>query len=364
MNNYSIVARGAGASQRQQFIQTLAKRFQGNQDNAHNAIIKYLLDTDYSSAKLAQRGVPARHIAAYEVLRGPEVNTIKPLYWVRDAAQLAQVRHSNFFIRDYMQLQTRGGTNSNPMVFRDQHIIDGVLYSRFVQDFNRLVQEVNLQDTVLMTGHLVREFAGVAHRDAIQLIPYPAEVQYRISQFAEDIMQHVTLQNNRIFSRANLQGIFASDGAFRYLKVLDNHVTVAGAHTITLHGVLSAQISGNRNEQGALLPADKIKLRPLRIGGGAGVFILGFNNAGRLSTHPDYYAYEPVTGQAVQDLRRVPYLGGSNWTHVDMVALRQRFPIVFRQVKAIYRNPDIADKEVKIRQVWETMMSQVGRKAL
>ena len=118
------------------------------------------------------------------------------------------------------------------------------------------------------------------------------------------------------------------DGAFKYLYILDNHLEIGGEHTITIGGMLSGGIVGNTDLNGNPLPASKIKLYPLRLGGGANIYILGFHNKSDLASNsPYYYAYEPIEGvKPESDLRHfvspaIRKAGAQFYTAVDMQEL-------------------------------------------
>ena len=114
-----------------------------------------------------------------------------------------------------------------------------------------------------------------AHRDAIQLIP-PAlhkeinGVSRRIGdQLAGTVLNNVCIEGCTIEAPYGpLQGIFASDGMHRNLKILNNDIKTRGSHTISIAGLLTGGvISGNtlRQVKGGEIP--KIRLYPARVGG-------------------------------------------------------------------------------------------------
>jgi hypothetical protein len=114
-----------------------------------------------------------------------------------------------------------------------------------------------------------------AHRDAIQLIP-PAlhkdinGISRRIGdQLAGTILDDVCIRNCKIEApNGPLQGIFASDGMHRNLRIINNDIKTLGSHTISIAGLLTGGvISGNklRKVEGGEVP--KIRLYPARIGG-------------------------------------------------------------------------------------------------
>ena len=141
-----------------------------------------------------------------------------------------------------------------------------------------------------------------AHRDAIQLIP-PALGKHEggryirlADQMAGTIMRNVSVQSCQVSApNGPLQGIFASDGMQRQLRILDNDISTQGAHSISIAGLLDGgEISGNvlRQVKGGELP--QISLYPARIGGNMAddgvVCILSFTE----EEGQERLAYEPV----------------------------------------------------------------------
>ncbi len=163
---------------------------------------------------------------------------------------------------------------------------------------NRFIDSCAAKDPVI---------AEAAHRDAIQLIPF-AHTMPR-EQFAAGTLFGVAVLGNYIESTGKLQGIFGSDGLFRYLKIIGNVIQTQGQHYVSLSGLLSGWIEGNIKPDGTHCP---IRLEPLRIGGNLGegcVRILSFAGSD--------YAYLPVEDMmdhktlasgAVLDLRTKPLL--------------------------------------------------------
>lgn len=152
-----------------------------------------------------------------------------------------------------------------------------------------------------------------AHRDAIQLIP-PAlgrregDQYVRLAdQMAGTIMENVTVQNCQIHApNGPLQGIFASDGMQRQLRIRDNRIATKGAHSISLAGVLDGcEISGNVLQEVAGGELPKINLYPARIGGNIAedgvVCILGFAH------EPKQQAldYAPITVERPNQVKRL-----------------------------------------------------------
>jgi hypothetical protein len=349
------------------FIAEMAQTFSRSrsQDSVHNPVLNYLLQTTYSAEYIAADDPKA---AAYTAVRGSMGKTSHPLYWIRSRSQLAKARNSHFFVRDFMQLQGVGGESSHlPLVIGDPHskgsqrqglvINDGVVKSQFADDFNKIIARINQIDIVKKLPHDVASYKGIAHRDAIQLIPISKDV----SQLAGMTMRHVLINGNQVYSDAALQGVFASDGTFQDLTISNNSLQVGGTHTISINGMLSGKIDNNTDLKNRLLPKDKITLYPLRIGGGANIYIMSFKNPqGSKSGDPDYYAYEKIQGsQKISDLRHIKpkKYGASYWKNVDLPALQARFATTFEKVK---RRNKLKATRPEIQSIWNTMMMQVG----
>ena len=333
------------------FVAKTAKTFaaNNNQDQAHNAIIRYLLSTTFANA----------YQKAYDVIRDvdgqPRVND--PLYRVRSRADLQKVSDSDFFIRDFMQVQTLGGSQTSPYIIGDKYsqglqrnglsIIDGAAESEFSDSFDQIVDKINNTDFVKQSYHKLFHFKRLAHRDAIQLIPYAGGN----SQFSGAAMRNIIINGNVIESSASLQGIFASDGVFQNLQITNNSIDVAGAHTISISGMLSGKIDGNTDLQGRLLPAEKIRLYPLRIGGGANIYVMSFyNEIGVQKGDADYYAYETIKGhQPIDDRRtRKERRNASYWKHVNLPALQALFNQTMDKVRQLNKQQQ---QEMRLMQV-------------
>ena len=349
------------------FIAEMAQTFarSKSQDSVHNPVLNYLLQTTYGAENIAADDPNA---AAYTAVRGSSAKTSHPLYWIRGRTQLAKVRNSRFFIRDFMQLQGLGGEDKHlPLIIGDPHskgkqrqglvISDGVLQSNFADDFNKIIAQINQMECVKKLPYDVAAYKGIAHRDAIQLIPISKD----ISQLAGMTMKHVLINGNKIYSDAALQGIFASDGTFQDLTISNNSLQVGGTHTISINGLLSGTIDNNTDLKNQLLTKDKITLYPLRIGGGANIYVMSFKNPqGLQAGDANYYAYEKIQGsQAITDLRHVKpqKYGASYWKNVDLPALQTRFQATFECVKQSQRNK-ASRQEIQV--LWTKMMMQVG----
>lgn len=341
-----------------------------NQDRIQNEILNQLLNSFYS-AQSVEKKVP-EHSKAFNAVRDNKLN--HPLYRIKQTTDLdhIDINMTDFFVRDFMQVHSHGGTNKQtPMVIGEHsnnpnernglNISDDILMSSFAQHFDWMTEEVN--KTLAQKNFLqeARYLSDMAHRDAIQLIPFSQSV----SHFAGATMQHVQVMGNRISSTGQLQGIFASDGAFKHLHICNNSLDIRGRYTISINGMLSGKIEGNTDMNQRLLPKEDITLLPLRIGGGANIYILSFSNAHHLRPHDaDYYAYEKITGsQTIMDLRQQPSLktNASNWENVDMIALQTRYNATHQQIKRLRKQ---GANQIQIKRKWQQMMQQVGDEVL
>lgn len=318
------------------FITTTADAFNasgGSQDYAHNAILKALLDGEYSSSSIPANDAKA---AAYDIVRQ---NNGSPLHWIRNQAQSQALNNSlphpgsadqrrfptlntrglhageTFFIRDFMQVYSSGNITIGNLM-----IVDDTVYSEFAQDFNRLVNSINEYQKQQGRPYRVFPFLRMAHRDAVQLIP---GISDGINQFGGAVMNNVSVTGNLIYSDGALQGVFATDGAFRNLHIRSNSLQIGGEHTISINGMLSGSILGNTDINNRPLADSKIALYPLRLGGGANIYVLGFSNKASIrSTDARYYQYEAILGvPATRDFRQQVIPNGTCYRNVDMVEL-------------------------------------------
>ena len=320
-----------------------------NQDLAHNAILTFLL----KSVSTLQEG----HEPAYEAMKR---GLNHPLHHVRKSSGLSKVKNSDFFIRDFLMLHTQGGESAgDPIMLKNISIFDGAVDSDFSYEFNLLVDQINERNEEAGLRHDVKYFDQLAHRDGLQLIPKSASV----NQFMGATMSHVTLRSNTIESQGALQGIFASDGSFRNLHIINNRISTAGAHTIAIAGMLSGKISGNYITAADAGPSPKATLYPLRIGGGANIKVLSFSNKQGLSEDDEgYYEYEEIEGdQVLNDLRsvkpRVSRGTATYWHDVDLPKLQSLYPATYARVRRL------GDWPHEIPRAWNSLMQQVGTKA-
>ena len=256
------------------------------EDHAHNEIILHLLD------KTDERGIPL--FSFPEITKNTIGAALKPLNCQQDLNDFIYSYTEEgsgdeegkrvllkYFIRDIMQVKS-------PLTICDLVLNDAIMETSsleygFVQLFDEIVSKANEtisrlhgeSDDALMPTVLrpIGKFANLGHRDAIQLIP---PIQNGLDQFAGAVLEDTTIQDNIIRSTAKLQGIFSTDGAFRNLKIINNKVSTAGEHKISILGMLSGEITGNSDLEGCDLD---IKIQPLRLGGGTPItnfFVLGF----------------------------------------------------------------------------------------
>jgi len=279
-----------------------------NQDHAHLAIFKELMEGKYSKKKMKDKP----ESDAFEAIRK---NYLAPLYFINNNIHLdhhfgnaipiddddrqkylspqLKIDHkkkpATFFIRDFMGIRSKGS-----LVIKNWLIEDSVLDSDFANDFDDLVVDINAH----LSTVAVNKFKDIAHRDVMQLIPAPNKTGS--DQMAGAIMSDVVIEENIMHSKGQLNCIFGSDGAFKNLSIRNNHIQTKGAHTISINGMLSGKITGNTDIQGAPLPANKIKLLPLRIGGGANIYIIGFKNKPD-TPEDEKYEYKAIPGVPVND---------------------------------------------------------------
>lgn len=322
------------------FVTTTANTFNtnGSQDFAHNAILTELLANQYSTANM--RNDP--NARAYDAVRQ---NSGQPLHWIRNQQQAETLFNSlpaagnlerrrfprlnltgmrsgqNFFVRDFMQIYSKGDLSIANTV-----VIDDTVFSAFAQDFDKLVSRINEYQKQHGRTFRVFPFLQIAHRDAFQLIPEPMN---GVDRFGGAQMRNVSISGNVVFSDGALQGIFATDGAFRNLHIRSNSLQIGGEHTISISGMLSGSIMGNSDINNNPLANNKIALYPLRLGGGANIYVLGFRNKPALNpADVSYYQYEDILGvPAARDFRRqitpeTAARGGIFYSNVDMLELQ------------------------------------------
>ena len=146
-------------------IRDLGERFlkNQNQDEIHDALLLKLLFGTFDASKIAVTDPKAK---AYAALRGANnadrSKLSMPLYWLRSDAQvqtmLAGLKVAgatekkmypklcvdgkrvgeNFFIRDFMQVYTRGDMNVNNII-----MIDDAVFSNFAREFDRWIEAIN-----------------------------------------------------------------------------------------------------------------------------------------------------------------------------------------------------------------------------
>lgn len=284
----------------------IAKKFERNhnQDHAHRAIFKELMEGKYSEQNI--KDSPNKD--AFEAVRR---NYLAPLYFINNNIHINQhysnatfvdeddmqrflspqlkiedkKKPASFFIRDFMGIRSKGNLS-----LKNWLIEDSIIDSDFTNDFDDLVVDINAH---LSSAAAVNKFKDVAHRDVMQLIPAPNH--HGSDQMAGAMMSNVKIEENIMYSKGQLNCIFGSDGAFKNLTIKNNHMQTRGEHTISINGMLSGSIIGNTDLEGMPIDPSKVKLLPLRIGGGANIYIIGFKN--KPSTpEEERYEYKTITG--------------------------------------------------------------------
>ena len=232
-------------------------------------------------------GIFNRLVHALEARHGPEFpDTLHVIQREGDAGP-AQKAIRGPFVHDVFKVMVDGTTLSG------YDVADTILDSVFAREFNELIEDVNAiikgnNEALGKRNTLLPGYVGLPHRDAFQLIP-----NWRLN-FAGGLLSDVSILNNRVYSAGQLQAIFASDGAFRNLRIEGNKLQTASLHQITIAGMLSGTVTGNTDFRDN---AVKVALLPMRLGGFANVFVLSF--------HPQSsYQYEPISGLAEgEDMR-------------------------------------------------------------
>ena len=277
------------------------------EDHAHNELILHLLD------KVDERGI------AYFDFPEISASTIgAPLKQLRNQQDL------NYFIQHYTEEEKDSGSGNrvlikyfirdiiqvkcsltiSDLILKDAIMDTATIEYGFVNLFDKIINKANqevirLQDESndpLMPKVLrpIGRFDCVGHRDAIQLIP---PMKSGIDQFSGAVLSNTTIQDNTIESKAKLQGIFSTDGAFKNLKIINNKISTEGAHKISILGFLTGEVTGNTDLNGKTLD---IKIQPLRLGGGTPItnfFVLGFSKGCS-------YQYGHIKGISGTDLDR------------------------------------------------------------
>lgn len=187
---------------------------------------------------------------------------------------------TNQFIRDVLHVR-------DSCVLGGFIIDDSILGSSYRTKFDALVAKHNLKH-----GVNIPNMDGLAHRDAVQLIPAK-------NWYAGGCISDVTLVDIKISSRGQLQPIFCSDGCSEMLHIKDNIIDTKSQHKITISGMLSGSVSGNVDGNGDTINA---VLYPLRLGGGTlNINVISFDTKSSKQ-------YRTVEGDVV-DMRTIPLKG-------------------------------------------------------
>lgn len=355
---FTIKEEVSNHEQEEAFLKRLAGNFVKSrgydQDGVHNELIKYLIKEKFSHQPSHAEKIAFNAVKKY---------VSNPLYLIRKPSDVEKLSNSDFFVRDFLQCQGKGGTKKKPLVIgksssnpryrKGLHIRDKILSSHFVDNFNSLIEKINAFDNVEKMTRPIFNFRDVAHRDGIQLVP----ISTRSSQFYGEVMKHVVISGNTIESQGRLQGIFSSDGAFQDLQVTNNSIETEGAHTITVFGMLRGKIAGNTDLSGELLNPEKIKLYPLRLGGGENIQVMSFHNPqGLQSGDSDYYDYEAIDGQPVDDRRFTARHNATLWENVSLPLLHQSFASSAAKIKKIRKSSlSTSEKKIETNLVWEAL---------
>lgn len=281
-------------------LQKYAKSPDIAQDPSHDRLITCLLSaksygfsTDYCDAMI--KSVNGQR---YNIQKQSDVNQLQQT--------LSKNAEGRFivepFIRDAFKL-TLSTDDKTPLNFDNFDISDRIADNDFRADFDASVHKINRYVKNQLgnpNAAQLKTFNQVAHRDAIQVIPRPTEqFGWRDHFLGIAVQRPISIANNRIQSSLSLQGIFASDGAFKNLSICDNQIDIKGGHTISIAGVLSGRFENNCDLDGNPLPDHDTKLLPIRLGGWSNIFITGF--------HPDSeYRYHTTNIPPECDFRDRP----------------------------------------------------------
>ena len=159
-----------------------------------------------------------------------------------------------------------------------------------VWESNVRISKINITDQRIYGN-------DVGHMDAIQLIP-PAKTDpvaktadgspcRMEDQMAGAMLENVYIDHCQITAeQAALQVVFASDGMFKNVHIINNTIITQAAHLITLNGLLSGRIRGNKLISLGKSPA-RVQLYSTRIGGSLAeeglVWLLSFAPSNDLS---------------------------------------------------------------------------------
>lgn len=195
---------------------------------------------------------------------------------------------------DWFKVKTTGSpdgdirfANRNDIIYLTDFGVDSI---RIWND-NSVVEYNTVTDTRIQNE---------AHKDAVQIILPPKSDPTRSGadgepwrmgdQMAGAATENIIVNSNVISAvRAAIQGVFASDGFHKNLKITNNQISTAGYHFITINGFLDGEISGNHLvSTGTYKPA--IYVNSGRIGGNMAddgmLVILSFSDA--------TYNYDPI----------------------------------------------------------------------
>jgi len=281
-------------------------------DIVHNHVFKYLLDLDEFG--YIDKNLKDMHYPLYMARKQDKFNKFIKSKTIDLYGKKVFV---DTFVKDLIHL--RGDVKLNNFYMKDK-LLGGyfeVMFNNIVDSINDVFKE-NLID-VTSSG-----LKGVAHRDAIQIIP---PIKNGVGRYVGSSLYGGVIDNNIIESTGKLQGIFASDGMFENLTITNNKIDIKGEHEITIAGLMYGKIENNTNGEGE---PSKVDLYPLRLGGGIHNFnVLSFTDM----------EYGTIKGDGlVNDIRTEPRKGKRNFTDFDIGVFHKTYLDVF----SVYRDMKIA----------------------
>lgn len=265
-----------------------------NQDLYHDKIITYLGQEKMKYAPMAV------------IKKEEDFEEFKLKYWGNGSHTVIKTP----FLRDC--LHVRSDININRMFFYDT-----LLDSKFAKNFNAIVNEANRLIKLApwwnpwkkVPKEGIRRLDHLAHRDAIQIIPPDKGL---LDRYTTSSIKEVNINGVCINSRGDLQCIFSGDGIIQKLNMRNCTLNTKGSHPATISGVLDASIRDIK----IYGREDKVKLTPLRIGGGkCNYYVIGFKGDGP-------YQYKKIRNRWVTDLRQEPVQNHTNLVDFDLEAFR------------------------------------------
>ena len=140
-----------------------------------------------------------------------------------------------------------------------------------ITQHNQKFYNVNLVDT---WTYLRRWLWIRPHIDGWQLIPTDSNPENHNMQYGMAILHNIQIKFCSVISKQRIQPIFCSDGVLVNVHISNNAFITSSQHHISLNGCLSGVIRYNTaNGEPA-----RVILRPIRIGGGNNIWVIGFKN--------------------------------------------------------------------------------------